>query len=314
LGSFYGARLARAGHDVHFLLRSDYEMVRQRGVLIRSVEEDFQVRPQCARHPGDIGPCEVVLIALKTTANAAFPQLLPPLIGQGSLVVTLQNGLGSDEALAALLGPDNILGGLCFVCLNRVEPGVIVHSAHGRIVLGEYLRPALERTHRLADLLRAAGIPCQVSENLAASRWEKLVWNVPFNGLGVAGSAGYEAVVQGRLAPGAMIGSCLPTDRLLDGGQWEQLVRELMREVIAGARAQGFPLAEDLAEEQIERTRIMQAYKASTLIDFERGLPLELDSMFQEPLRRARRAGVEAKRLSGLCEVLVALEAVRGAL
>src|SRR5678815_630197 len=89
LGSYYGAKLARDGHEVHFLLRSDFEVVRRRGVRIRSPEGDFHVNPKCARAPKEIGASEVVLIGLKTTANDQFPRLLPPLVNEGTAVVTL---------------------------------------------------------------------------------------------------------------------------------------------------------------------------------------------------------------------------------
>ena len=194
VGSFYGAKLARAGHEVHFLLRSDYEAVRRQGVVIRSPDGDFQVRPQCAQRPEEIGPADLVLIGLKTTANEAFPELLPPLVGPGTAVVTLQNGLGNEEDLARLFPVGQILGGLCFVCLNRVAPGVIQHLGYGQVVLGEFQRPPEPRTHDLAARFRAAGVPCTVTDNLAQAHWEKLVWNIPFNGLGVAGAAGFDAL------------------------------------------------------------------------------------------------------------------------
>src|SRR5437016_143890 len=97
VGSFYGAKLARAGQQVHFLLRSDYEPVRCNGVSIRSPQGDFQVRPKCALSPAEIGVSELVLIALKTTANDQFAGLLPPLVGPATVVLTLQNGLGNEE-------------------------------------------------------------------------------------------------------------------------------------------------------------------------------------------------------------------------
>ncbi|MDW8310616.1 MAG: 2-dehydropantoate 2-reductase [Verrucomicrobiales bacterium] len=309
VGSFYGAKLCRAGHEVHFLLRSDYEVVRQRGVEIRSVDGDFCVRPVAARAPGEIGPADLVLIGLKTTANDQFPSLLPPLVGAHTGVLTLQNGLGNEEQLARLFSPDQILGGLCFVCLNRTAPGVIEHLAHGLIVLGEYQRPAQPRTHAIAEHFRRAGVPCQVTDNLAQAHWEKLVWNIPFNGLGVASAAGHDALLdpQPEEIRRRPLGPCLTTDRLLADPRWERLVRELMHEVIAIAAALGFSLSPDLAEKQIRRTREMGAYKASTLLDFELGRPLELESLFLLPLREARRAGVAAPRLSALCAVLEAL-------
>jgi 2-dehydropantoate 2-reductase len=304
LGSYYGARLCRAGHEVHFLLRSDYDAVRQNGVTIHSAGGDFTVRPICARDPQEIGRAELVLITLKTTANFALPRLLPPLVDPETAVLTLQNGLGNEAAIASLVGAEKTLGGLCFVCLNRIAPGEILHVAHGAIVMGEYDRPSQPRTQRIAGTIVESGVPCTVTENLAAAHWEKLVWNIPFNGLGVAGTAGLEAVERGRITPGQSLGPCLTTDLLLDNGRWEKLVRELMMETIHAAQALGLAVPDSAADRQIARTRDMGAYKASTLIDFERGQELELEAIFLEPLCQARGAGVACPRLAALCDVL----------
>lgn len=309
VGSYYGAMLCRAGEEVHFLLRTDYDAVRRSGVLIKSPAGDFSVHPRCARVPEEIGPADVVLIALKATANGQFPELLPPLVGCSTALVTMQNGLGNEERLAGLFPVKQILGGLCFVCLNRIEPGVIQHTDHGLVVLGEFQRRSEPRTHALAAAMQRAGVPCHVTDDLARAHWEKLVWNVPFNGLGVAAAAGYDAVAAGApLHFGRGRGACLTTDQLLGDPHWELLVRELMREVIAAANALGHPIPLSAADEMIERTRTMGAYKASTLLDFELGRPLELESLFMEPLRQARQAGLATPRLAALCEVLRALD------
>ncbi|HEY0551091.1 MAG TPA: 2-dehydropantoate 2-reductase N-terminal domain-containing protein, partial [Verrucomicrobiae bacterium] len=258
-----------------------------------------------------IGACDVVLIGLKATANDQFAKLLPPLVGLQTAVVTLQNGLGNEEDLAALFPPTQILGGLCFVCLNRTEPGVIQHLAHGRIVLGEFSGWPEPRTHDIASAIRHSGVPCEVTDNLRRAHWEKLVWNIPFNGFGVASAAGYGAVISGEVIPNVPLAPCLSTDKLLDQGQWESLVRETMHEVIAAANAQNFKVDPALADFQIERTRTMGAYRASTLIDFERGQPLELEALFLKPLRQAQNAGVRMPRLAALCSVLSQLDARR---
>jgi 2-dehydropantoate 2-reductase len=309
VGGFYGGKLAHSGHQAHFLLRSDYDAVRRNGVLIHSPQGDFRIHPACARAPEEIGVSDLVLIGLKTTANDQFANLLPPLVGPSTAVLTLQNGLGNEEALAQLISPEATLGGLCFVCLNRIEPGVIRHIDHGKVVLGEFQRPPQPRTHLIAEYFRQAGISCSVSENLALAHWEKLVWNVPFNGLGVASAAGYEGFVSGKLP--STLQPCLTTDKLLSDSSWEGLVRDLMLEVIAAARALGFNIPDSLADHQIERTRTMGAYKASTLIDFERGQPLELHSLFLEPLRQAQASGANTPRLQALCHILCQLDAQR---
>jgi 2-dehydropantoate 2-reductase len=307
LGSYYGAQLCRAGQEVHFLLRTDFDIVRRQGVEVRSAAGDFHVHPRCARVPAEIGPCDLILIGLKTTANAQLARLLPPLVGPQTALLTLQNGLGNEAQLAALFGAQNILGGLCFVCLNRREPGIIQHVAHGKIVLGEFAGQPQPRTHALAARFRDAGVPCEVTDDLARTHWEKLVWNIPFNGLGVAGAAGYTAVRTGNVSASDLPGSCLTTDRLLADPAWEQLVRELMAEVIHTARALGLAIPDTVADEQIDRTRTMGAYRASTLIDFAHRQPIELESLFLEPLRQAQATGVSTPRLAALCQVLTVL-------
>ena len=311
LGSYYGAKLARDGHEVHFLLRSDYEVVRRRGVRILSPEGDFHVNPKCARQPEDIGASEVVFIGLKTTANDQFPRLLPPLVDKRTAVVTLQNGLGNEEDLAQIFPREQILGGLCFVCLNRLEPGVIRHTAHGKIVLGEFSGWPEPRTHDIASAIRHSGVTCSVTDNLSRAHWQKLVWNIPFNGLGVAAAAGFDAFQSGHLPTNAGVGRCLPTDELLADPRWGPLVRELMLEVIAAANALGFSISETYADHQIDRTRLMGAYFASTLVDFERGQPLELKALFQEPLRQAQALGVAMPRLERLHRILERLDSAR---
>jgi 2-dehydropantoate 2-reductase len=314
VGSFYGAKLARTGEQLHFLLRSDYTAVRRKGVLIRSGQGDFRVQPKCASRPEEIGHCDLVLVGLKTTANDQFGKLLPSMIGPQTAVLTLQNGLGNEEQLARFVAPEQIMGGLCFVCLNRLEPGVIQHIDHGQIMLGEFQRWPEPRTHDIASLFRNAGVPCTVTDNLARAHWEKLTWNVPFNGLGVAGVAGFEAVLRGRWSSarsGPAVQPCLTTDKLLQDPHWARLVRELMAEVIAAARGLGYSLDDSLIEQQIQRTLTMGAYKASTLIDFERGQALELQSLFLEPLRQATQANVSAPRLEAMCRLLKQLDALR---
>lgn len=311
VGSYYGAMLCRAGHDVHFLLRSDYENVRRQGVQVHSRAGDFKTWPRCAKLAEGIGVSDVVLIALKTTANAQFAQLLPPLVGPRTAVVTLQNGLGNEEQLARLFRSEQILGGLCFVCLNRTAPGVVQHLDHGLIMLGEFGRRPEPRTCELATMFQGAGVTCKVTDDLARAHWEKLVWNIPFNGLGVASAAGYEAMFHPAASIPYPLGHCMATDQLLADHRWLTLVRELMGEVITTANALGLSIAEALAENQIARTRSMRAYKASTLLDFELGRPLERESLFLEPWRRAQQAGVATPRLGALCEVLLQLDMQR---
>ena len=312
LGSYYGAMLRRIGLEVHFLLRSDFEHVSQHGVRIESPNGSFHVHPHAHRSGHTIGACDLVLVGLKTTANQALKPLLEPLMGPKTQVLTLQNGLGNEQALANLVPASRILGGLCFVCLNRISPGVIQHLDHGLIVLGEWESSTTRRLEEVQALLQSADIPCQVTSNLMQAHWEKLLWNIPFNGLGVAARLGHLAF-DGDPTQLEQLeeGTCLDAGKLLNDRRWLMRIKQLMQEVMHVAQSLGYSIDPSLPDQLIAKTRTMGSYRASTLIDFERGDPLEMDSLFSQPLDCARSANVPTPILERLVATLHELEARR---
>jgi 2-dehydropantoate 2-reductase len=298
LGALYGAKLFKAGHDVHFLLRSDYEAVRANGLKILSCDGDFEIRPPVYPTPADMGPCDLLVIGLKTTSNDALPALLGPVVTPRTTILTLQNGLGNEDRIAAVLGglgipdpPSRILGGVAFLCSARLGPGVINHTDHGRIRMAEYRGPVSERAAAIRDLFKGAGVACTAIDSLAQARWEKLVWNVPFNGLGVA--AGH-----------ADSASVLRDDELT------RTARELMREVIAGARCEGVTIDPVFEQKMIDATPSMQTYKSSMQLDYELGRPLEVEAILGEPVRRARAAGIPVPKMEMLYAIVRRLDAL----
>ena len=295
IGLYYGGRLAQAGENVKFLLRSDFDEISKHGLRVESVEGNFKLPVvQAFRRPEDIGPVDLVIVCWKATANARLPEVLPPLLHSATQVLTLQNGLGNCEAIAEIVGADRVLGGLCFVCINRLTPGLVSHTAGGKIAVGEFA-PGLEgRAVELAHRFKAAGIPCSAAENLQRAQWEKLIWNVPFNGL---------AVAEGGVT----------TDVLLADRAIEDRIRVLMEEVLAAANAQGLGVDPSWIEWNIERTRPMGPYKPSTMIDFVEGRELELGPIWEEPLRRAKQAGVETPAMEQLLEDMKQRVAARDA-
>lgn len=302
LGCFYGGRLCRTGHDVHLLLRSSYEAVAKNGLRIQGPEGDLLVHPHAHDDPEDVGECDLVMVCLKTTANHQFTSLIPPLLNKDTAILCLQNGLGNCEELAESFGAQRIIGGLCFVCLNRTEPAIVHHIAFGKVVMGNFGRPAGKRIRAIAETFKEARIPCEVSDNLEQSQWEKLVWNIPFNGLGVVATAGLKALEGGEIPKD--LSPVKPTNQLLNEPGWEEWVRGLMAEIITVANAKGLEVESGLAEQMINYTRDMAEYRASTLIDFERGQSLEMESMFLEPLRQAQATGTKTPRLEALCNIL----------
>ncbi len=284
IGLYYGGRLAAAGENVNFLLRSDFEAIAHGGLKLESVHGDFELpRVRAFRTPEEIGPVDLVIVAWKATANHLLSAVLPPLLHPQTQVLTLQNGLGNCETIAEITGPERVLGGLCFVCINRIFPGLVRHSAGGRVAIGEW-RPGLAgRAAEIALRFNTAGIPGTAVESLEQAQWEKLVWNIPFNGLSVAEGG-------------------VTTDVLLASAESETEIQTLMAEIIAAGRALGHNLGDDLIAYNIERTRPMGPYRTSSMIDFVAGREVEVGPIWQEPLRRANAAGVAMPHLEKLLE------------
>ena len=293
VGGFYGGRLAQYGRDVHFLMRSDHDHVKKHGLRIRSKQGDAHVpNARVYRHTEEIGPCDLVIIALKATNNAILPDILAPLLKPDTMLLTLQNGLGNEEFLAEHFGAERVLGGLCFVCINRTGPGEIHHIAEGRIVLGEFGRFVQPRTHEIASEFKRCGIVCSVAESLGSARWKKLVWNIPFNGLSIAAGA-------------------IDTSAILASDALEELVRALMHEIIETARHLGHELSFSIIDTMVNNTRRMGAYKPSSLIDFLDGREVEIDAIWGEPCRRAFNARHAMPRVEALHLLLKHLAASR---
>lgn len=283
VGLYYGARLALAGERVAFLLRSDFDAVARDGIRVESVDGDARLdRVEAFRSPAEIGAADHVIVAWKATANDALGAVLGPLVGPQTKIITLQNGLGNCERLADLFGAERVCGGLCFVCLNRIAPGQVRHTAGGRVTIGECApQPGRPDAARWVAGFQAAGVQAEVTEDLEWAQWRKLVWNIPFNGL---------AIAEGGVT----------TDRLLADPASEAEVRALMSEVIRIARALGHQMDDGIIDFEIGRTRPMGAYRPSSMIDFVNGGPVEFEALWGEPLRRARRARVPVPAIERL--------------
>lgn len=285
VGCYYGGMLARAGYDVRFLMRSDLAHVREHGLVIRSGGEDLSVAAQAYGSSEEIGTCDLVIIALKATGNAALGEAIPSLLGPKTMLLTLQNGLGNEEYLAGRWGAERVLGGLCFVCLNRTAPGVIEHYDHGTLSIGEFGREPQERTEGVVAAFQQSGIEAHLVENLGTERWRKLIWNIPFNGLAIAGG-------------GATVADVLGDDGL------QALARNLMEEALEAANKLGHEIPADFVDFQIDRSWSAGAYKPSSMIDWQLGRPVEVEAIWGEPLRRGTAAGAKMVRLEMLHRLL----------
>jgi 2-dehydropantoate 2-reductase len=297
IGGFYGLMLAKAGHDVHFLLRSEYQAVVANGLRLNSaVHGQLHLQPvQAWGDPAEMPACDWLLVGAKTTSNAQLAPVITRLSRPGARVVLLQNGLAVEEQLRPLL-PHNLhlLGGLCFICTHRAAPGVIEHQALGAVNLGYHSGPAragesLAIVEEGAELFRSAGLESVAMVDLQQARWQKLVWNVPYNGLSVLLGAG--------------------TTRLMANADSRALILELMHEVVQGAAACGQVLPEGYPEKLLATTERMPDYLPSMYHDFQHKRPLELQAIYAAPLAAAAAAGCELPKMRMLHQALRFLDA-----
>jgi 2-dehydropantoate 2-reductase len=292
LGLYYGALLQRAKHDVHFLLRRDYQAISQAGLQVKSPHGDFHLaRVNAYQSSQKIGPVDLVLIGLKAHANEHLVDLVRPLVGPDTIILTLQNGLGNEDVLATAFNKCQIVGGVAFLCCNRGEPGTVHHLDQGAIHIAEFADTPCSRVEQLSNTFNRADIPCEAGTDLLRIRWEKLVWNIPFNGLCALTN--------------------LPTDRLLACPETRKLIVGLMQEVVDAANSQDLSEPVDGAafiERMLQLTAGMGDYRPSMMIDRQQGAPLELDAIYRIPLQRAVTAGRPMARVEMLHALLETTE------
>ncbi|ROM93433.1 putative 2-dehydropantoate 2-reductase [Pseudomonas brassicacearum] len=294
IGGFYGVMLARAGFDVHFLLRSEFSAVAERGLQLNSAPYGaLTLNPVQAYSSADDMPlCDWLLVGAKTTSNAELAPAIIRAAAPGAKILLLQNGLDVEDSLRDLL-PDSLhlLGGLCFICVHRSGPGVIEHQAFGAVNVGYHSGPALDDEaarqaiiEQGAGLFRTAGLESQAMANLQQARWQKLVWNIPYNGLSVSLGAS--------------------TTPLMTDDSSRELIQALMAEVVKGALACGHSMPPGYAEQLFKVTEKMPDYWPSMYHDYQHKRPLELAAIYARPLAAAKAAGCELPKIEALYQAL----------
>jgi 2-dehydropantoate 2-reductase len=294
IGGYFGGCLADAGLDVHFLMRSDLLAVREQGLSVRREHApSFTLNNvSCHGSTSEIGPCDLVIVAIKSTDNDSLAHLVPPLLMDGTVILCLQNGLGNLELLQRQFGSSNVVGGIVFMGINRVAPGRIenFNPNGGTVTIGEPFAKASDRVMQLCALMQKAQIISKRSDDFQQDLWRKLVWNVPFNGLSV--------VVEGAT-----------TDVVLNTPHLAEMARGLMKEVQAGAKALRIDIPDSFIDRQVEYTKPLGTYKPSSMLDFLAGRPVEVESIWGEPFRRGTDAGASMPCLGmiySLIKVMVA--------
>ena len=281
IGGFYGARLDKAGFEVHFLLHTDYQYVVDHGLTIDSCDGNFTLpSPKVYDSTSEMPQCDVVIVALKTTQNHLLPSLLPPLLKPDTIILLIQNGIGVEADVQQLFPSQPIAAGMAFICSAKAGPGHINHQFYGNINIGNYSCHNPQRYGQMLADFRAAGIGAADVEYLEA-RWKKAVWNMPFNGMTVALNT--------------------TTNRLLSCESTHRLIYDQMLEVIGAAQALGVKnLDTRFADKMIANTIKMPPYSPSMKLDVDFHRPMEINYLYTRPIAEARAAGFAMPKLEML--------------
>ena len=292
VGGYYGAKLARSGQQVSFLARGPHlRAIRERGLMVWSPLGDFTVRAQAEEDPAAIGPVDVVLLAVKTYDNSTALPMLKTLVGESTVVMTLQNGVDSVDDVAAVVGRQRVLGGPTYIATALSAPGLVEQTGtHRRIVFGEAFgeRAAVsERVGRIADVLKAADIQVETVADARVPLWEKFIYLAPF--------AAFTGAAR------------LPIGPLWSDPAIKAQFMAAVAEVEAVARAEGVSVREP-GSLKAYVTRYVDALPPSTrsslLIDLQQGKRIEVESLPGSVVRRGLAAGVPTPIMAGLYSVL----------
>ncbi len=291
VGGFYGGKLAQSGARVAALCRSDYEVVKTRGIRIKSVYGDFSFTPEkVVRDLSEYGPPpDYILVALKVLPEIDTARIIQDAVGPDTVIVLLQNGIEIEDPVAQAFPENEVISGLAFICVTRTSFGHVEHIDFGRLIIGRFPGGYSDRATELSDRFNNAGVPCDVTEDVVTARWRKLVWNAPFN-------------------PISVLGGGVDTRTMVDTPESLRLARQIMNEVCGIAAAAGCPLPNGIVQENIDGTRKMEPYKTSMLVDFEAGRPMEIEAILGNGLKVARRHNVPSPHMESLYALLKLIE------
>ncbi|WP_390348123.1 ketopantoate reductase family protein [Variovorax boronicumulans] len=268
VGCYYGAMLARAGHEVVLIGRpSHVEAVRANGLRLETKAFDEQVRLDASTEAGAVQGADLVLFCVKSTDTESAAAQIQPHLAPGALVLTLQNGVDNDARVRAALPSHDVAAAVVYVATEMAGPGHVKH--HGR---GELVIAPSRRSDEVAQALIAAGVPTQISDNVRGALWAKLVLNCAYNAL--------SAVSQ------------LPYGELVQGTGVTDVIRDVVAECLAVAKAEGVVIPGDVDAAVRGIAQSMPSQYSSTAQDLARGKRSEIDHLNGLVVRRGEALGV----------------------
>ncbi|MBN1978334.1 MAG: 2-dehydropantoate 2-reductase [Anaerolineae bacterium] len=292
VGGYFGGRLAQAGEEVVFIARGQHlQALRQHGLKVDSIKGAFIVQPSLATDdPRQAGGVDVVLVGVKAWQVPEAAQAIKPLIGPETFVVPLLNGVEAPDQLAATLGAEHVLGGLCKIISSLVGPGHVRHAGmEPYVAFGELDNRPSERAERLQRAFEQAGVVADIPADIQVAMWEKFLFIASFSGIG--------AVTR---APAGVLRS-LPETR--------QMLEQAMGEVLNVARERGIALPGETVAGALALVDSMPpGGTASMQRDIIAGRPSELEAQNGAVVRLGAESGVATPLHAFIYHSLLPLE------
>ena len=275
IGGYYGALLAGAGHEVFCLARGEHlRAIQERGLRVESVVGALTVRPRATADPGAIGPVDLALFAVKTYDTHEAAHSMRPMVGEGTTILTLQNGVDSAERIAAAVGPGRVLPGAAFIFSHIAAPGLIRQTAGPRkIVFGELDGARSPRAEALLAACRAAEMNVELTDQIARVLWEKWAY--------ICAQGGLTALTR------------LPLGDIRACGETWALYRGVIEEIVGVAAARGIALSPGVVDGILGQASKLEPHARSSMYnDLAAGRRLEIEALNGTVVRYGSEAGV----------------------
>jgi 2-dehydropantoate 2-reductase len=293
IGSLIGARLSRTHASVSLfsINRAHMEAVRLKGLDIEELDGsvcNFRLNAYCELEKVPPYP-DLALVLVKTYSTRDAVSLVRPICSPSTVFLTLQNGVGNWERIAEIAGLETVLAGSTAQGATLLGPGLIRHGGNGPTYIGEPCGPSSDRVVRVVELFRESGLVTESSDDVQRLIWEKLIINVGINAI-----TGLTGIRNGFIA---------------QMKEASELCGWAVMEAVAVARANGFPIENEMVERVIGVARATARNRSSMGQDVDKRKRTEIDAINGAVVSFAEKAGIATpvnRTLTALVKILEA--------